>query len=145
MTLPLSGRLPALTEVAKARALTQDELVELLLIQDSSEEARLDLDRKSRELKKIEDAAESLLLDQIRKNKVLNVQAGTLTACITGPKYKPHVQKWDDFYAFILETQDFSLLERRPSAKAVTERWDDNQVVPGVEKFPIWSLSKTRS
>ncbi len=141
----MSVRLQVLVEAAKNGPLSSAQLGELLQLQDESERMRLDLDRQSRELKKIEDAAESLLLDQIRKNKVLNVQHGNLTASLSGPKYKPHVQEWPKFYDYILANKDFSLLERRPSAKAISERWDDNQVVPGVEKFPVYSLSKTRS
>ena len=140
MPLVLTG----LTEIAKLRPLTAAELTELLIIQDTAEVQRMDLDRKSRELKKTEDAAESLLIDQIRKNRVLNVLSDGLTVSLVGPTYKPHVQEWAKFYAFILANEAFSLLERRPAAKAITERWDDNQIVPGVEKFPVYTLSKSR-
>jgi hypothetical protein len=140
----MSSRLNALIEEAKLGPLSTEALSRLLQLQDEAEQERIDLDRKSRELKKVEDAAEQLLIDQIRKNKVLNVQCPGLTVSLAGPKNKPHVQEWPKFYAFILEHEDFSLLERRPSAKAITERWDDNQVVPGVEKFPVYTLSKSR-
>lgn len=134
-----------LLEIAKERPLVSAELSRLLEVQDLVETERMHLDRKSRELKKIEDGAESLLLDQIRKNRVLNIQSSYgLTACIQGPKYKPHVQQWDKFYAYILQENDFSLLERRPSAKAIAERWDDKVVVPGVEKYPVYTLLKSR-
>lgn len=141
----MSSRLDELVVEAKLGPLSAEALSRLLQLQDEAELERMDLDRKSRELKKIEDTAESLLIDQIRKNKVLNVQFQGLTVSLAGPKMKPHVQEWPKFYAYILEHQDFSLLERRPAAKAITERWDDNQVVPGVEKFPVYTLSKTRS
>lgn len=137
--------LQELIAAAKAGPLSTNDLSRLLQVQDAAESERMAHDKLSRELKKIEDEAESLLIDQIRKNKVLNVQYQGLTVSLAGPKMKPHVQEWDKFYAYILKNEDFSLLERRPAAKAITERWDDNQVVPGVEKFPIYSLNKTRS
>lgn len=136
--------LQELIAAAKDQPLSAADLSRLLQVQDTAEQDRMAHDKLSRELKKIEDEAESLLIDQIRKNKVLNVQCPGLTVSLAGPKMKPHVQEWPKFYAYILETEDFSLLERRPSAKAITERWDDNRVVPGVEKFPIYTLSKSR-
>ena len=141
----VAAQLALLVGNAKSRPLTKFELGELLYIQDTAERERLELGRKVRALEKVDTEAEQLLIDQIRKGSVLNVQCGGLTASLTGPKYKPHVQEWDKFYAYILKEEDFSLLERRPAAKAIAERWDDNQVIPGVEKFPIFSLSKTRS
>lgn len=141
----MSTLLKEFEAIAAERPLTEEELSRLLQLQDEAETARLALDRESRTYQKVEAAAEQLLLDQMRKFKHLSIRATGVACTLNPPKSKPHVQDWAKFYEYIRESNDFSFLERRVSNKAIQERWDDNVVVPGVEKFPVYTLSKTHN
>jgi hypothetical protein len=137
--------LQEIVSLAQQGPLPQDVLTELLYLYDQTYNSRITYDRLSRDLKKDESEAEQLLIDQIRKQNLLNVRCTNLTVSLNAPTMKPHIQDWNKFYEYIEKEHDFSLLERRPSQKAITERWDDGIVVPGVEKYPVFTLSKTRA
>jgi len=47
----------------------------------------------------------------------------------------PTVENWDKFYAYIGKTEEYDLLQRRVSIKAVRERWELHRAVPGVAVF----------
>lgn len=57
----------------------------------------------------------------------------------------PSVKDWPKFYAHILKTKDFSLLQKRVSDTAVKERWEAEEQVPGVEPFDIVKVSLTKN
>ena len=133
-----------LVETAKSRKLSKEELSRLGFCSHQVKQSRLANDRLSKNLKEVEDAAEDLLVDQMRKQKINSVQEGGIKFEVSAVKYKPHVTDWKKFHDHILATGDFSLLERRPGQKAIAERWDDSKIIPGVEKFPVYSLVVTQ-
>jgi hypothetical protein len=49
----------------------------------------------------------------------------------------PEVKDWDLLYAYIGETGDFSVLQRRPTKAACEEKWKLGETVPGVEPRSI--------
>ena len=104
---------------------------------------RLALDKEAAELKKAEELAHALLVQQMLEQDLTALGGKTVKLELPPPRMEPHVKDWDKFYAYILKTKDFSLLERRPGKAACRERWDDNVVVPGVEQFPVYRLSKS--
>ena len=53
------------------------------------------------------------------------------------------VKDWAAVYAHIVETKDFSLLEKRIGKAACKERWEQGVDVPGVEKFPVYKLHES--
>jgi hypothetical protein len=55
----------------------------------------------------------------------------------------PTVQDWQKLWDHIVETRDFSLLEKRVGKAAVKEHWSADEEVPGVIKFPVYKLSKS--
>ena len=134
-----------LEAAASTRPLSMAELQQLALLQEEAYQQRIALDRQSKKIHKTESAAEQLLMDQLRKQKIKKVETKTLLVELNPAKDKPHVTDWASFYLYITSEDDFSLLERRPSASAIQERWDNGLIVPGVEKFPVYSLSKTRA
>ena len=59
------------------------------------------------------------------------------------PTMEPMVKVWSSVYEYILETKDFSLLEKRIGKAAVKERWENGVIVPGVEKFAVYKLHES--
>ena len=60
---------------------------------------------------------------------------------LEGARGKLAVKDWDKLYAYILKNKAWDLLQKRASATAFRERWDDKVVVPGVEAFTVIKLS----
>jgi hypothetical protein len=133
-----------LQALAAERALTREELGEVGHIYEVSKIDRLDLDRKSKQLKQVEDDANSLLIDQFIKFKVPNAVGGGKKFVLGKPSQEPRVDDWEKFQAHIIATGDFSLLERRVGRAAVKERWENNITVPGVEAYPVYKLKITK-
>jgi len=55
------------------------------------------------------------------------------------------VKDWEAFENYILENKSFDLLQRRVSITAVRARWENSEVVPGVEKVTLSDLSLTKA
>lgn len=104
---------------------------------------RLDADKVAKNLKSLETAAYEVLVAQMRLQGLTSIGGAKVRVGMDPePDYQPHVKDWPKFYEYILETQDFSLLERRPGKAAIKERWEDDKAVPGVEKFPVYKLTR---
>lgn len=134
----------ALAAVAAQRPLEQAELNELAALWQTATAERLDLDRKSKKLKDSETIASTVMIQSMRISKST---AFTPTHAVTvnqAPEYTPHVMDWDAYWAFIINTKDFSLLEKRPGKSACQERWDAGQTIPGVEKYPVYKLTVSK-
>jgi hypothetical protein len=54
------------------------------------------------------------------------------------------VADWDKFYAHVLATKDFSLMQRRLNDGALRERWEAAETVPGVVPFAVPKISLTK-
>lgn len=120
---------------------------ELAALADKYWEARtkrLAADKVASALKAEESAAEATLVQQMLAGQNFAVGGKTVTLTLPRvPDYVPAVRDWDAVYAHILETKDFSLLHKRIGESAVKERWQADVEVPGVEKFPVYKLSKS--
>lgn len=104
---------------------------------------RLAADKAAAKLKEVESAAYALIIEQMRSQELTAIGGKKVRVGMAPePDYQPHVKDWPKFYEYILESKDFSLLERRPGRAAIKERWEDEKEVPGVEKFPIYKLTR---
>ena len=56
-------------------------------------------------------------------------------------KQEPSAGNWDSLYAHIRNTGEFELLYRRINPASIKERKDVGVDVPGIEWFPVESLS----
>lgn len=56
-------------------------------------------------------------------------------------KQEPSVANWDPLYAHIRNTGEFELLYRRINPASIKERKDVGVDVPGIEWFPVETLS----
>jgi hypothetical protein len=121
---------------------------ELALLADTwfaTMQDRLAADKKAAALKSTETLCQTILIAQLRAQELTAIGGSLVRVSIDSePEYQPHVKDWNEFYKFILQTQDFSLLERRPGKAACRERWavDGDSAVPGVEKFPVYKLRR---
>jgi hypothetical protein len=102
---------------------------------------RLKADKVAANLKHRETLLQQAVIAQLQLSGVTSI-GGAVVRVSVEKEDQPHVKDWDKFYEYILSRKDFSLLERRPGRAAIKERWDDGVQVPGVEKFPVYKLSK---
>lgn len=59
-------------------------------------------------------------------------------------KVKPTVSDWPALQAHILKTSNFDLVQKRISDKAVADRWEAGEAIPGVERFNSVDVSITK-
>lgn len=105
---------------------------------------RLAADKVVKELKSQESKLEARLIAEMRENDLTSVGGRTVRLAIdVEPEYTPAVTNWEEFYQNILDTKDFSFLEKRPGKAACKERWAAGETIPGVSKFPVWKLRKS--
>lgn len=105
---------------------------------------RLAADKVAKELKAQESKLEAQLIAEMREGDLTSVGGRTVRLAIDRePEYVPAVTDWQEVYNHILETRDFSLLEKRIGKSACKERWAAEESVPGVSKFPVWKLRKS--
>lgn len=71
----------------------------------------------------------------------LDKGGGKASSFTIKPLTVPQVANWDLFYEFILKNKYLHLLERRPGKSACTELWEQNKVIPGVEKFTMMKVN----
>lgn len=105
---------------------------------------RLDADKVAKDLKDEESRTEATLIKEMREQQLTAIGGKLVRLAIpTVPEYVPAVKDWDVLYKHILESGDFSLLHKRVGNTACKERWDAGEEVPGIEKFPVYKLSKS--
>lgn len=67
--------------------------------------------------------------------------AGRLARVQVVTREVPQVEDWDKFYQYVSKTKQFDLIQRRVSDRAVQERWEEGEKVPGVKVFNLVSVS----
>lgn len=108
-----------------------------------AEAKRLAADKVAEALKADEVTIKLTLIAQMRLSKVGAIGGKVFTATLS-TDVQPTVKDWTKFYAYILKTKAFDLLERRPGKAAVKARWEDGKEVPGVDRFTVDKLSFTK-
>jgi hypothetical protein len=103
---------------------------------------KADLQRQLDELDAERSRLNNHLIEQLPRQGSSGI-AGRLAEATIEKKPVPTVKDWKKLYAFILKTKDFSFLHKSVAAAAVKDRWEANQVVPGVEKFTAVTVSVT--
>ena len=102
---------------------------------------RLAADKVAEALKQRENLLQSALIAQCNLQKITGV-GGQVVRVGVEKEEQPTVKDWTKFYAYIKANDAFDLLERRAGKGAVKARWEDGITIPGVEKFPVYKLSK---
>lgn len=120
------------------------ELAELADKFWQTRDKRLAADKVAKDLKTEESSYEAKLIKEMREQQLTAIGGKLVRLQIpTVPKYVPAVKDWDAFYKHILQTGDFSLLQKRVGEKACEERWAADETIPGIEKFPVYKLTKS--
>jgi len=121
------------------------EAKELAAMVDSYEEARearLEKDREAKQLLSVENAAKAKIIEELRRQEVDVVGGKHLTVTLV-KKQKPQAAEWAALYEFIWEHKAFDLLHRRLTEKAVKDRWEEGEVIPGVIEVDVYDLSRS--
>lgn len=98
------------------------------------------IEKSSETIKAQENEIEVHLLDSFGKSDLEGAR-GKLAVAGVNISTVPTVKDWDKLYAYILKNKAWDLLQKRASATAFRERWDDEVVIPGVEAFTVIKLS----
>jgi hypothetical protein len=104
---------------------------------------RLAADKVAAELKADEYVAQEIVIAQLRLQEISAIGSDTVILELRHT-YEPRVTDWSVYWKYVLKTKDLSLVERRPGKAAIKERWEDGKEIPGVDKFPVYKLSKRK-
>lgn len=95
------------------------------------------------EIEAEEKALKAYIIDNLPKSEASGISGKTARVTVV-TKSIPQVQDWDKFYKYVARTKAFDMLQRRLSAKAVEERWDNKKKVPGVGTFDVVTVSMNK-
>lgn len=123
--------------------LTPSQLALLATSFKQLQEQRLETDKRAKALKEQEELMKVQILQGLEKLEISSIGAGEYQVA-RKIKEVPVVIDWEVFTKYVIDTQDLSLLERRPSKAALTERRLGGNAVPGTGTFPDYSLSFTK-
>jgi hypothetical protein len=56
-----------------------------------------------------------------------------------------NVTDWDAYHKYIIDNDAWDLMQKRTSITGLKERWDNKEVIPGVESFVVLDISLTKS
>lgn len=104
---------------------------------------RLAADKVAAALKTDESALEAAIISQMLHQKITSIGGKTVIYGLPKPTMEPIVSDWALYWAFIKQTDDISLFEKRPGRAAIKERWGLGETIPGVVPFAVYKLSKT--
>ena len=105
---------------------------------------RLALEAKVDALKKEEAEAKDAIIRSLSDAK-LESATGKLCTASVSKNVVPSVKDWTAFHKYIIQNAALDLLEKRPSKSACQARWENEEVLPGVERTTVVSLSLTKS
>ena len=105
---------------------------------------RLALSKQVDAFKAEESDLRRLIIQRLQDVGLDSGRGSLATASITTDD-QASVKDWEAFENYILEHKSFDLLQRRVSITAVRARWENSEVVPGVEKVTLSDLSLTKA
>lgn len=103
----------------------------------AARETRLEQDKICAKFKSLEDEYKSFILEAFKQQHYEGMIIGGRSIGLT-VREVPVVVGREEFCKYVLETQDLSLLEFRPSKSAIEERGVEN--VPGTEMVETYDL-----
>ena len=104
---------------------------------------RLDADKEAAALKKQETELKDEIIAHMEESGSYNA-GGHVGAVERHVKPKASIKNWPEVYEFIKEHDAFDILYRRVNEKAITDRQELGEVVPGIEWFPVSTLSVSK-
>ena len=111
----------------------------------AARDERLKLQKEVDKLKENETALYNELHEALMENKDLDGIVGKTCVVKLVTKRVPTATDWDAVYNHIIENHAFELLQRRLSAPAVKEHWEEGETIPGIDAYDVTSLSVTKA
>lgn len=108
----------------------------------NTRQQRLALQKEVDALQEQETELSNYFIENLPKSRASGV-AGQTARVQLNTKTIPTVEDWSKFYKHVQKTGAFELLQRRLTEKAVTERWDAGERIPGVGRFNVVKVSCT--
>jgi hypothetical protein len=105
---------------------------------------RLDLEKQAAELKAQEGLLKQHFIDRLGKDQAAEGVVGSLCTVRVLSDVFPIVTDWDAVYEYIKKNGEFDLMQRRLNDKAVKDRWENGQSVPGTDKMMGQKVSVTK-
>lgn len=103
---------------------------------------RLAADKVAAKLKAEESSLSAQLTENMRIEEITTI-GGQKVKLELKKELVPTVDDWDKVRKFIIETDGWDLIEKRIGKLACKSRWEADVQVPGVQKFPVYKLSKS--
>lgn len=103
-------------------------------------EQKRELNQQIKEIDENYSQIESKLIAMLQEQE-MDTGKSKLASATISTSIVPNVDDWEAFYAFIVETNQPFLLERRPSVTAYRDLLQAGEEIPGVEPFTKVSLS----
>lgn len=107
-------------------------------------EERLELDRRSKEIGELENELKQLIMAHMEEQHVYVAGSPHVTVKLKITP-KPTAKDWREVYQYVKDNDAFDILFRRLNEKALIERREQGVEVPGLDWFPVASLSVSRS
>lgn len=104
---------------------------------------RLEAEKEIKALKTSE-VAYRVRIKQMLDAASLEAGSGKLATTSVCYTTEPTAKDWPSIYSYIVENDAFDMLQRRLSATAVRDRWNEGIIIPGIDKFDSWDLSLTK-
>jgi hypothetical protein len=102
--------------------------------------ARLAKQREVDELEVVEKKLKAEIIAALAASSAKAIGGQTVTLTLK-TKNKPVARDWSQVYDYIKQHDAFDLLQKRLTETAVSLRWEEGEVIPGIEKFPVDDLS----
>ena len=118
------------------------ELAALVDAYEVTRAGRLSLEKDVKVLQSAENAHKAKIIEELQRQEV-DVVGGKLLTVTLVKKIKPQAADWADLYEFIQANGAFDLLHRRLTEKAVKDRWENGEVLPGVIEVEVFDLSRS--
>lgn len=107
-------------------------------------EERIELQKQVDALEAEEKALQQQVIEALQRARNKSVSNGDRLFQIVTTN-EPQVDDWNVLYKHILSTGHFELLHRRINSKAIKERWDEEEKIPGIGSIPVTKLSDTKA
>lgn len=113
----------------------------LLALREEKAVAQREVDKLDEKMR----AVEQKLIDELPADDAEGVVGKTAKAVILR-KTVPTVEAeaWPKVWAYIFKHKATELMQKRINSKAVEERWEAGQTIPGVTKFNVKKVSITK-
>jgi hypothetical protein len=130
-----------MTDELTPTQLTSKQLADIADLYWLKRTERLAADKVAAALAAEENKAKATLIEQFLLQDITAIGGKAVRLAIK-KDFVPAVKDWSKLYDYIKQNNAFELLEKRPGRLACKERWEHGEIIPGVEQFPSYSLSK---